>query len=381
MARLNVPKIISASIPAIMFASLLAACNDGDDEVTGPFTGEIRRYVVDGFTLPMSNVMARSLGDDLDGDSTVDNQLGMVVNTLNSLGNLNTHGADILAAGALTSIVEMQADDPLNDDRVGVWYHGAESDEAQVLGGSLSDGVFASTRARVARSPGRAMVRLPIFVDIDPTAIEMVGMELDLTPDGHGGFDGLVRGSVRAGEVKSTAFSGILAMFAAQPKDHRAFWWLVDTNHDGTVTQPELYDPRGLLNALLAPDLKHDLDGHPQEVISFGFGIHLAPEGTPRGSIVDRCFDRILDGAETGVDCGGDCIPCAGGTTCEIPGDCQSQSCGGGICSPPTCTDGQLDGFESDVDCGGPCPACVPVELCDYDTDCASGHCVGGSCS
>lgn len=203
----------------LVLAIMLAACNaDGDGEVTGPFTGAIQRYVVDGFTLPISNVMARDLGDDLDGDRTVDNQLGMVVSTLNSLGNLNTHGADILAAGALTSVVDMQADDPLNDDRVGVWYRGAESDEATVLGGTLIDGVFASTRARVARFPGRAVVRLPIFVDTDPTAMELVGMELDLTPDGRGGFDGLVRGSVRADEVKNTAFSGILAMFAAQPR-------------------------------------------------------------------------------------------------------------------------------------------------------------------
>lgn len=366
----------------LVLAIMLAACNaDGDGEVTGPFTGAIQRYVVDGFTLPISNVMARDLGDDLDGDRTVDNQLGMVVSTLNSLGNLNTHGADILAAGALTSVVDMQADDPLNDDRVGVWYRGAESDEATVLGGTLIDGVFASTRARVARFPGRAVVRLPIFVDTDPTAMELVGMELDLTPDGRGGFDGLVRGSVRADEVKNTAFSGILAMFAAQPEDHRGFWWLVDTNHDGIVTLPELYDPDGLLDAILAPDLRHDLDGRSQEVISFGFGIHLVPEGTPRGSIVDRCFDRVRDGAETAVDCGGDCIPCAGGATCAIPADCQSQRCGAGICSPPTCTDGQLDGFESDVDCGGPCAACVPVELCDYDTDCASGQCIGGSCT
>lgn len=48
------------------------------------------------------------------------------------------------------------------------------------------------------------------------------------------------------------------------------------------------------------------------------------------------CFNGIQDGNETGVDCGGDCTPCA------------------------TCDDGIQNGDETGVDCGGPdCDECT----------------------
>lgn len=50
----------------------------------------------------------------------------------------------------------------------------------------------------------------------------------------------------------------------------------------------------------------------------------------------ESCTDGIMNGDETGIDCGGsECEPCA------------------------TCTDGILNGNESDIDCGGDCPACI----------------------
>lgn len=48
------------------------------------------------------------------------------------------------------------------------------------------------------------------------------------------------------------------------------------------------------------------------------------------------CLDGILNGQETGIDCGGpNCLPC------------------------PTCDDGILNGDEEDVDCGGSCENCI----------------------
>ncbi len=52
---------------------------------------------------------------------------------------------------------------------------------------------------------------------------------------------------------------------------------------------------------------------------------------TPRTS----CFDGIQNGTETGVDCGGDCVPC------------------------PTCSDGIQNGNETGIDCGGDCTDCI----------------------
>ncbi|MBK8493398.1 MAG: hypothetical protein IPL49_21600 [Saprospirales bacterium] len=50
---------------------------------------------------------------------------------------------------------------------------------------------------------------------------------------------------------------------------------------------------------------------------------------------IATCDDGIMNGDETGIDCGGTCAPC------------------------PTCNDGIQNGDEEGVDCGGPdCPAC-----------------------
>ncbi len=57
------------------------------------------------------------------------------------------------------------------------------------------------------------------------------------------------------------------------------------------------------------------------------------------GVAVETCTDRIKNGTEEGVDCGGTCEAC------------------------PTCTDKIKNGTEEDVDCGGTCQACVPLEI------------------
>ena len=49
----------------------------------------------------------------------------------------------------------------------------------------------------------------------------------------------------------------------------------------------------------------------------------------------------------------------------------------------PTCTDRLRNGSETDVDCGGPCPTCADGQkcgkgdMCGKDSDCLSGKCVG----
>jgi hypothetical protein len=97
-----------------------------------------------------------------------------------------------------------------------------------------------------------------------------------------------------------------------------------------------------------------------------------------------QCLDNSKDGSETDVDCGGGTCPaCANGKTCSVQSDCQSGTCMNGRCaSPPAqCLDSMKDGSETDVDCGGgTCPACVSGKMCVKGTDCQSGTCSGGRC-
>jgi len=55
----------------------------------------------------------------------------------------------------------------------------------------------------------------------------------------------------------------------------------------------------------------------------------------PDDILLASCSDGILNGLETGIDCGGDCSPCT------------------------TCNDNIQNGNETGVDCGGDCPACL----------------------
>jgi hypothetical protein len=44
------------------------------------------------------------------------------------------------------------------------------------------------------------------------------------------------------------------------------------------------------------------------------------------------CFDRVRDGQESDVDCGGDCVPCERGDACRVPHDCYSGRCAESVC-------------------------------------------------
>jgi hypothetical protein len=92
------------------------------------------------------------------------------------------------------------------------------------------------------------------------------------------------------------------------------------------------------------------------------------------------CNDRIQNGSETDVDCGGTCATCDVGQACSIASDCTSLNCDAGTCNWPACDDGEQNGFESDVDCGGFCPPCPVGAGCFDGTDCESTVCQGGVC-
>jgi len=91
---------------------------------------------------------------------------------------------------------------------------------------------------------------------------------------------------------------------------------------------------------------------------------------TPGGGSVtssrDECIDERTLREYFTEPSGDDCIIREEIYTC--PGKCEA-----GACHPPTCTDGVLDGDETGVDCGGSrcpaCPACTPLLIGEPDTD------------
>ena len=93
----------------------------------------------------------------------------------------------------------------------------------------------------------------------------------------------------------------------------------------------------------------------------------------------ESCFDGVLNGNESDVDCGGNnCDRCSGGAMCSAGTDCMSGLCSAtnNRCVDATCMDGELNGDETDVDCGGPvCNTCSSGLRCLTDTDCDSAVC------
>jgi hypothetical protein len=89
------------------------------------------------------------------------------------------------------------------------------------------------------------------------------------------------------------------------------------------------------------------------------------------------CHDGVQNGSETDMDCGGSCpTACDIGQHCKVPSDCLLMACAAGTCVMPSCMDQQLNGSETDVDCGGgACPPCLNNKSCVNSNDCWSQHC------
>lgn len=88
-----------------------------------------------------------------------------------------------------------------------------------------------------------------------------------------------------------------------------------------------------------------------------------------------------MDEGETDTDCGGSCQPCGRGASCETGMDCDEGVCHLNKCQAATCVDGVVNGFETGVDCGSrSCPLCPAGEGCLAGENCASGVCRARVC-
>ncbi len=346
------------------------ACASPHEDVVGPYTGEARRYVVDQIWLSTTNTQAKDYGGDLNGDGYIDNQLGQVVSMLASQGDVTSHGDDMIRAGVVTSSVIITADDLANDDSVSVRYLASDDDGTAVeVGGRFIDGAFEPNRTWRTKVPGAATLHLPVFVDADPSTIRLEGVEIELEADGDG-YWAFVHGVVE--DPMAAAFAGMKQMIDERPYDHPFLKKLLDGNNDGVVTFDEL-EGNSLFVSLLSPDVMY----RGVMVTSFGFKAHLTPcaEGTCQ-PLQASCFDRVLDGDEVELDCGGGCRGCTEGATCNVAADCESLDCTDGACGPPSCSNGVRDGYETDRDCGGTCARkCEQGEQCLTGADCVTGQC------
>lgn len=325
-------------------------------------TGETYRYHVDRIDVPRTSEQAASLAADLDGNGTRDNKFGNATAVLATTNDLSPHGPDMLAAGRIAPVLEILADDLENDDLVAVTLWGGVP-----MTGPIRDGVFTTTTS------GGVDAVIPVFVNADPTVMS-IGAQIELRFDDAGGIEAILRGTVEEHEARTAAHAGLVQMIETEPERHLVFARSLDEDRDDVISLAEA--EASVIGVLVSADIG--------DYVSFAVGLHAAP--TPVAAAPQMsCRDRVVDGDETDVDCGGSCQRCWSGKSCTRAEDCQSNSCVGGTCAAATCTDGVRDGLESDIDCGGTCPACTTGQACAADRDCASGSCSNtaalGSCS
>jgi hypothetical protein len=358
----------------------LAGCSDPASDTVGPFTGTVHRFVIDRVDVPRDTDAANAVAVDLDGDGMPDNKFGYATAVLATTRDLTEDAPLMIASGALAPVVEIQADDLASDDSVGVRYIANDGDAGTLLGGRITSGAFIAERRRDTEAGCCTSTALPVFVNADPVLLPIDDMRFELSPDGTGGYEGTLRGGVDERKAREAAHVGIVQMFETEPERHLVFFRGVDSDRDDVLSFDEL--EASVIGLLVSADLA--LFGAADDSVSIAFSMHLSPcaEGLCRSTPTVSCRNRVRDGSETDVDCGGpDCQSCASGKACSAAGDCQTAGCDAGTCRAPSCTDGVRDGYESDIDCGGSCAACASGLLCAGDTDCASSNCDNGPSS
>ena len=336
---------------------LLVACTSPPGDVTGDVSGPSQRFVVDRFELPTTQTEQPS------------SQVARLLGTLAGQGDITTHAADMIAGGRIASFALVRVD--AGDQTGAVSLFGADGDDATACLGRLGDG--GTLRGNRELELCEAHVILPAIADADPIALDVQSLAIDLAPDATG-YEATLSGAVAQAPALADASAALAQMIANDPREHPDLIGLFDTSGDGIVT-PQEVAASTLVQNLFAPDTEL-ADGTP--ALSLGLAIHLAPCAAGAcQTAVASCFDRVRDGDEADVDCGGACaLACPAGAACTLDVDCDAQACAGGHCVAPTCTDGVSDGREGDVDCGGACTTkCALGERCFADADCTSDSC------
>jgi hypothetical protein len=244
--------------------SLIAACA-ADEPVYDPADcGTPRTYQIDAVGLPTNNADAREVTLDLNGDKTVDNQLGMVAATIRGMFT----GLDL----------DARADEHLAADtnwRVSVWNCPSdqrlialtEGDEAPVvadLRGGLQGPLFTAT-GRSGRVPLGALWDGSGTGGAEFQDARIAAMRLEDPADDQ--LD-----AVLAIGFESTTSSAVIihamAPFIDSNLDFNREHF--DKDNDGIITEQEVRDAT-IVKSLLAPDLRI---GEELDAISFGFRIH-----------------------------------------------------------------------------------------------------------
>jgi len=290
---------------------LLTGCaSDEPVAVEGPHY----QYVVSELRIPSNNAMARENGLDLNGDTTVDNQLGMVFGTLEGQGlGVGETAREALLRGGLVMLADLQTTDFDNIDLAGfsTWL-GDNLEPAPCL-----DPTMLETCGQHLRGNGRFSVDedsashqikseisngvfedkavfLPVELVIDdgrPIRLDLRGARVRLTQISETQISAIFAGGVTEGDIENVIIpeaaancDRIVRNECSQPlpmgsepcgcvpgSRSNTLRRLFDEDRDCRIDAREV-STNSLVRALLPPDIR--VDG--QDLLSFGVGVELA---------------------------------------------------------------------------------------------------------
>jgi hypothetical protein len=298
-----------------------------DAAVDAPVTamGTHYHYVMDHEYVPTNNSQARAYGLDLNNDGTVDNQLGMVLGTLSSMGfDVQAQTTKSVDTGATLLLVDVQTTGFTNATGTGVtMYEGANPMPAPCSGPTdtvcrhhlAGTGTFdvATTSPRDTPLPGNASSgtfssgpgHLPLqlaFTSTSPIELHLIGARMQMSSVTAGGIaTGVVAGAVTQTEINTQVLpqfqaeltqivyrdccglasspggatcnpSGTPPCGCVSGSSGATVIGLFDTSHDCKISLSEVQN-NSLLMSLLAPDVT--VEG--QMALSLGVGFTAVP--------------------------------------------------------------------------------------------------------
>jgi hypothetical protein len=314
-----------ASLRQILFAlaipASLVACGGGDDGVTPP-TGPHYGYVADTVVVPRNNAEAREIGLDLNGDKTIDNQLGMVLGTLAGQGfEVQTTLDEAVDAGSIILLLDLQTPDfasttgaglsiklgdsdtamptPCTDptmpatcgkhlDGTGVFTIDAGSPADAGVEGKIAGGVFTG-------GPGEIKLQIAL-ADADPIDLSLIGARAKATGITEDGISEVIlAGAITQSQLDTEVIPNIQAQLppiiaedcdpAAGPPEcgclanstGDTIISLFDTSPKDCEVTVEEIKTNSLIQSLLAPDVT--IDG--QDALSLGLKVSAVGASFP----------------------------------------------------------------------------------------------------
>ncbi len=202
-------------------------------------TGSHYNFVVDGITMPRDGNEAEALGQDIDLDGDVDNQLGAIVTAFNSGGtDVNEIVQGQIDRGELILLTNVQATTLTDARDVGFWaWKGADAlptpclDEFDTVCRRhlQGDGTFTVAAqdpaaalvvvdidaGRLHGGPGTVTLEVPLGFVTTPLVLEVIGTRVDAGIDITGLSDGRLAGAVPQTYMQESVLPQLLVIMGA----------------------------------------------------------------------------------------------------------------------------------------------------------------------